>query len=212
MPTRSGAVGVTVGLLGVWLCGADARGRRASAGLVGVDDPVRAHRPGRAVRRQPGRPAPRPGRPGRSRSPLAALVAARAPGCGRRAGGAADATYAADRAVGIGRRIRGPPHDTADRRLGDRHRGLLPSPRSAHRIDTRVLRQQSALRGAGRSRRLRRPRLGERVRRCARSPCWRYRRACTRRLGSPRWSPTRGPDGGHRCSPPPVSRIRLGVQ
>ena len=37
--------------------GADARGRRASTGLVGVDNPVRAHRPGRAVRRQPGRPA-----------------------------------------------------------------------------------------------------------------------------------------------------------
>ena len=49
-PTRSAAVGVTVGLLGVWLAvrmladGVHAR-------MVGVDNPVRPDRPCRAVRR-----------------------------------------------------------------------------------------------------------------------------------------------------------------
>ena len=57
MPTRSAAVGVTVGFLFVCLCTSDACRRRRRTGVAGLDDPVRPHRARRAVRRQPRRPA-----------------------------------------------------------------------------------------------------------------------------------------------------------
>ena len=168
MPTRSAAVGVTVALLGVALLVrmlADGAPRLAWTawttpfGLTARAAPYADNRVGPLLVL--------------AAFPIAfgvAAIARRGIGTSERVHPACNEPSAPHRTAGLDRRVRGSPRDPAHHRLGDGHRRVLPSCRRADRIDPGVLRHQSPVRRAGRGRRVRRSRFGERLRRRAVQP------------------------------------------
>ena len=133
MPTRSAAVGVTVGFLFVCLCLRMLADGAAGTGLAGLDDPVRTHRARRAVCRQPRRPAARARRLS-DRVRDGRVVDGAPSRCGRRPGRGGDEPSTPHPVAGVRHRFRDTARGSADDGVGSGDRRLLPADRRADRI------------------------------------------------------------------------------